>query len=55
MAQIINQNVEKLLILENIYYLLVFKRYLSLEDANNEQSIFATQLRKTKLKKSCFK
>ena len=44
MSYIINQNVEKFAILVNILYLLFFflrnirERYLSLKDADNEQS-----------------
>ena len=47
MIKIINQGVGKLIILVNINYLLFLKdikeRYLSLEDADNEQSNFVTE------------
>ena len=51
MSYIINQNVAKLIILVNILYLpivyvyLIHERYLSLKDADDEQSNFAAELK----------
>ena len=51
MSYIINQNVAKLIILVNILYLpivyvyFIHERYLSLKDADDEQSNFAAELK----------
>ena len=60
---IINQNVEKFIILVNVFYLLFLRDmcegYVSLKDADDEQSNFANKLNKiikgiTSIEKSYF-